>query len=263
MNAEISKRVLIESELRQALEEKQFQLYFQPVINLKTLRCVSVEALVRWIHPEKGLVPQDAFIPVADDTGLIIPLGLQIFSMAGDQAKQFLEQGLGDIKVAVNLSARQFHDPNLVGFVESHLNQSGLEASQLGLEVTESLLMDKVEDAISTLHQLKGLGFSLAIDDFGTGYSSLSYLKRLPIDTVKVDRSFVRDIPEDKSDMEITAAVIAMAHKLNLKVVAEGVEEVEQQQFLAKNRCNYAQGYFYSRPVPGPELLPIIRNMSS
>ena len=263
MNAEISKRVLMEAELRIALEEKQFQLYFQPVIDLEKLQCVSVEALVRWIHPEKGHIAPDEFIPVAEDTGLIIPLGEQIFAMACQQVKVLSDEGLGDIKVAVNLSARQFHDPNLIDIVKKHLANTQSTASQMGLEVTESLLMDKVEDAINTLGELKELGFTLSIDDFGTGYSSLSYLKRLPIDTVKVDRSFVRDIPSDKSDMEITAAVIAMAHKLNLRVVAEGVEDFEQQDFLAQNRCNYAQGYFYSKPVPAADLAGIIRKLSS
>ena len=261
MNSEVSKRVQLEAELRQALSSKQFELYFQPIIDLSSLRCVGVEALVRWHHPERGLVPPDEFIPVAEDTGLIIPLGEQIFAMACEQAVVLKQAGLSAIKIAVNLSARQFHDPNLIAMVKQYIDDFGLEARQLGLEVTESLLMDKVENAIVTLKELKALGFSLSIDDFGTGYSSLSYLKRLPIDTVKVDRSFVRDIPQDRNDMEITAAVIAMAHKLNLNVIAEGVEELEQQRFLIENDCNFAQGYYYSRPVPGSELVAVVDKM--
>src|SRR5690606_10692173 len=257
MNVELTRQLALESEIRQALQQQQFQLYFQPQMDLRENRLIGYEALLRWMHPKKGFIPPAEFIPVAEDSGLILPLGEWVLRTACEHIRLFTERGLlpEDGHVAVNLSPRQFHDPNLLTVIRDLLQTSGIKSHQLELEITESLLMENVDSTISTLNELKELGIILAIDDFGTGYSSLNYLKRLPIHVLKVDRSFVMDIPQDKDDMEITAAVIAMAHKLGLQVVAEGVELEAQAQFLRENNCDFVQGYFYGKPQPFSTLL--------
>ena len=201
----------------------------------------------RW--PTRGVVTPDQFISVIEDNGLIIPIGEWVLREACAQAKLLQDEGVEPVKVSINLSVQQFRDPHLLTLVKNILDETGLDAKWLELEITESMLVDNVNEVIRKLHELKSLGLSLAIDDFGTGYSSLSYLKSLPIDIVKVDRSFVCDIPNDQNDVEITAAVIAMAHKLKFKVVAEGVETEKQKIFLNNNGCDYAQGYFFSQPL--------------
>ena len=210
---------------------------------------VGYEALIRWEHPEQGPIPPSKFIPIAEATGLIVELGEWVLEAACRFSVKLQKQGkVGN--VSVNLSARQFKDSNMKRVLSDVLERTRMPAKLLHLELTESMLMGDVEAAISQLHQIKALGVSLSIDDFGTGYSSLSYLKRFPVDILKVDRSFVKDIPEDPNDMEITAAIIAMAQKLNLEVVAEGVETKEQVEFLANNNCYVVQGYYYSPPIP-------------
>lgn len=251
MNVELTRQLAMEAELRVALQLDQFELYYQPQIDLNNGKLIGYEALLRWIHPEKGFIPPSEFIPVAEDSGLILPIGEWVLRNACQHIKQFNESGLlpKEGHVAVNLSPRQFHDANLVTVISDLITSTGIESQQLEVEITESLLMENMDSTIATLNMLKQLGIILAIDDFGTGYSSLNYLKRLPIHILKVDRSFVMDIPHDKDDMEITSAVIAMAHKLGLQVVAEGVEIIEQADFLKENQCDYAQGYYYGKPM--------------
>lgn len=251
MNIELSRQLAMEAELRTALQQEQFELYYQPQIDLTNGKLIGYEALLRWHHPEKGFIPPSDFIPVAEDSGLILPIGEWVLRHACRDIKEFTDQGLLPIDghVAVNLSPRQFHDPNLVSVIKDMIISSGIQSQQLQAEITENLLMENVDATIATLNLLKELGIILAIDDFGTGYSSLNYLKRLPIHVLKVDRSFVMDIPKDKDDMEITSAVIAMAHKLGLKVVAEGVEISEQAEFLKENQCDFAQGFYYGKPM--------------
>ena len=263
MNVELSRQLALEAELRIALQQEQFELYYQPQINLNDGTLVGYEALLRWKHPEKGFIPPSEFIPVAEDSGLILPLGEWVIQHACLDIKQFIKEGLlpGDGHVAVNISPRQFHDPNLVTVIKDMIDSAGIESKHLQVEITENLLMENVEATIATLNMLKELGIILAIDDFGTGYSSLNYLKRLPIHVLKVDRSFVMDIPADKDDMEITSAVIAMAHKLGLTVVAEGVEIVEQAEFLKENQCDFAQGFYYGKPMSVVDLYKIIGNI--
>lgn len=257
MNVELTKQLALESEIRQALQQQQFQLYFQPQMDLAEDRLVGYEALLRWIHPKKGFIPPAEFIPVAEDSGLILPLGEWVLRTACEHIRLFTDKGLlpPDGHIAVNLSPRQFHDPNLLTLIRDLLHTTGIKSHQLELEITESLLMENVDNTITTLNELKELGVILAIDDFGTGYSSLNYLKRLPIHVLKVDRSFVMDIPQDRDDMEITGAVIAMAHKLGLQVVAEGVELKAQADFLRENNCDFVQGYYYGKPMPYAALL--------
>lgn len=262
MNVELSRQLAMEAELRIALQEEQFELYYQPQINLNNGTLIGYEALLRWKHPERGFIPPSEFIPVAEDSGLILPLGEWVLRYACKDIKQFRREGLlpSDGHVAVNISPRQFHDPNLVTVIKDMIDSAGIESKQLQVEITENLLMENVEATIATLNMLKELGIILAIDDFGTGYSSLNYLKRLPIHVLKVDRSFVMDIPADKDDMEITSAVIAMAHKLGLTVVAEGVEIVEQAEFLKENLCDFAQGFYYGKPMSVVDLYKVIGN---
>lgn len=254
MNIEALGRLFLENELRQAIEKQQFEIHYQPIINMNTQTIAGFESLVRWNHPSKGLISPEQFIYIAEETGLIVPLGEMIIKEACRQINKIHESGISKPKVAVNLSVRQFQDPNLPQIIESALSESGLPAKFLQLEITESMLLEDIDETIELLHVMKQFGVSISIDDFGTGYSSLSYLKKLPIDVIKVDKSFVRDIPEDSNDMAITAAVIAMAHKLQLQVVAEGVETHEQLNFLKNNSCDFIQGFLYSKPVPRKKL---------
>ncbi|MCW8909822.1 MAG: EAL domain-containing protein [Gammaproteobacteria bacterium] len=249
MNAKATRHLEIENELRMALDKDQIEIYFQPQVSIKNRELVGVEALVRWNHPERGILSPDQFIQVAEETGLIITLGWKILKQSCIQWCTMKSKGLEIPKMAVNLSSRQFRDPNLLEMIQAIFDRTGFNPLNLELEITESLLMDDMEHAISVLKQLKDIGISISIDDFGTGYSSLSYLKRLPIDSLKVDRSFITDIPNDKDDIAITAAVIAMAHKLRLKVVAEGVETQAQLDFLQKNHCDIGQGYLFGKPM--------------
>lgn len=251
MNRIVLEHIELENELENALIQNQFILTFQPKVNIHDFNVVGVECLLRWHHPVKGLIAPDKFIPIAEETGQILAIGDWVLQQACSKMALLIKNGymLATNKVAVNLSARQFTDPELLNRISNALKTSGLPASNLELELTESILMEDVENAISTMHSIKQLGITIAIDDFGTGYSSLSYIKRFPIDVLKVDRSFVMDIPDDQNDMAITAAVIAMAHKLNLTIVAEGVETKEQLSFLHSNRCNEGQGYFFSPPL--------------
>jgi EAL domain-containing protein (putative c-di-GMP-specific phosphodiesterase class I) len=214
-----------------------------------------MEALLRWQHPEKGMIQPDQFIGVAEETGLIIPIGKWVVRQACHMSKQLTAAGLGNLQVAINLSPKQFSDPDLVGSIAAILHEELLAPHLLELELTESLLLEATDDTRHQLSRLKSLGLTLAMDDFGTGYSSLSYLKKYPIDVIKIDRSFIKDIPENQDDMEITSAVIAMAHKLKLKVVAEGIETTAQLGFLRRQHCDIGQGYLFDRPIAAGELI--------
>jgi diguanylate cyclase (GGDEF)-like protein/PAS domain S-box-containing protein len=254
MNTKAQSKLRTENELREALESNRFELYYQPKVRLADQRITGVEALIRWHHPERGLLTPDKFISVAEETGVIVGMGAWVIQQACIAARDLTAQTGAPIQVAVNISTRQFRDPNLVNTVRRCIRESGIDPAQLEVEITETMLMDDAEAAAFTVERLHELGIKLAIDDFGTGYSSLNYLKRFPIDTVKIDRSFVMDIPTNADDMAITAAVISMAHRLSLVVVAEGVETTEQLKFLSEHDCEYGQGYYFSKPLPFAEI---------
>jgi predicted signal transduction protein with EAL and GGDEF domain len=247
----------LERFLRKALERDEFVLYYQPQINLETNQIIGAEALIRWNHPEKGMVSPAEFIPAAEETGLIIPIGEWALRTACYQNKLWQELGFPPITVSVNISPKQFFQSNLVEIVQKILEETGMESKYLELEITESMTMD-VESAISTLVGLKNLGAKISIDDFGTGYSSLNYLKQFPIDKLKVDQSFIRDSITDPHDETIVKTIIAMAHNLHLKVIAEGVETKEHISFLLQQMCTEAQGYYFSKPIPVSEFANIL-----
>ncbi len=239
----------LKTSLYSALKREEFLVYYQPQISMNTGKIVGAEALVRWKHHEKGLIPPTEFIPVAEKTGFIIPLGEWILQTACKQIQAWKNDGFSGLRVAVNLSPRQFHQPDLSSRVAQILEKIGLEPSSLELELTESLMVEDVSSAIATLTQLKNLGISLAIDDFGTGYSSLSYLTQYPFDALKIDRSFVRNITDDCKNAAIVKAIIEMAHSLRLEVIAEGVETETEKDFLWRSECDVMQGYFFSPPL--------------
>jgi EAL domain-containing protein (putative c-di-GMP-specific phosphodiesterase class I) len=259
MNEESLERVRIESAMRNALDRNEFVLHYQPQVDLATGEIVGMEALIRWRHPELGMVPPGRFIGVAEDTGLIVPIGAWVMRAACAQNKAWQDAGLGRLRVAVNLSARQFGASDLVPGIEAVLRDTGLDPSCLELELTESLFMSDVTPAVDLLHRMKALGVKLSIDDFGTGYSSLSYLSRFPIDVLKIDRSFVADITHDANDAAIVASIIALAHNLRLSVIAEGVETAEQLDYLRQQGCDQMQGYYFSRPLPVHEFEQLLR----
>jgi diguanylate cyclase (GGDEF)-like protein/PAS domain S-box-containing protein len=247
-------RLRTEYEIRQALDNDEFRLYYQPKVSLKSQRIVGVECLIRWDHPERGLISPDQFIEVAEETGSIIDIGSWVIEEACRAARILNNTHDRPVHISVNISPRQFRDPNLVTTIRRNIRETEMTPEHLELEITETMLMQEVDAAEETVRKLADLGVRLAIDDFGTGYSSLSYLKRFPINTVKVDKSFVVDIPQNQDDMAITRAVIAMAHQLKMEVVAEGVETREQLKFLIEQDCEYGQGYLFSRPLKISEI---------
>ena len=253
-------RLQLENQLRKAIEERQLEVYYQPKLCLATGRLHAAEALVRWNHPVMGMVPPGDFIGLAEETGLIAPMGEFVLRQACWQACEWQRQGLAPIRVSVNLSVYQLRQGKLVSLVRQVLDESGLEPHLLELELTESQLLDSVEHIIATFRQLHELGVKLAIDDFGTGYSSLSYLKRFPVDYVKIDQTFIRGLHEGSEDAAITRAIIVMAHSLDLQVVAEGVETCEQLRFLREQGCDEVQGYLISRPVPAAALAALLQD---
>jgi len=258
MNRNTQDRMRLVVDLRYALEKGEFLLHYQPKVSCASGAVTGFEALLRWQHPERGLVGPDAFIPALEETGLIVEVGAWVLAAACVQAKRWHDAGLGTPSVAVNISGRQIHVGDLCATVAKALAASGLDPAQLELELTESQLMKDAEGIIGLLRRLKAMGVSLSVDDFGTGYSSLAYLKRFPIDSLKVDRAFVRDIIADPNDVSITRAIITLAHSLKLKVVAEGVETEGQLGLLIANHCDEVQGYYFSRPLPAEQATALL-----
>jgi len=258
MNATAFERLVLEANLRRALERQEFVLHYQPQVTLVDGKIFGAEALIRWRHPEMGLVPPVKFIPLAEETGLIVPIGEWALRTACEQARAWQNEGLPPVRIAVNVSSPQFADPGFVATVDEILRTTGLPPKNLDLEVTESILMGDAEASSACLRQLKQLGVWLSVDDFGTGYSSLSYLRRFSLDTLKVDRSFLLNVPDDPDHVAITSAIIALAHSLHLGVIAEGVESAEQVRFLRPQGCYSAQGFLFSRPVPAEEFRELL-----
>lgn len=259
MSQRAIERIKMEGALRRALEQQQFELFYQPKVELKGGKIIGSEALIRWRHPDLGLVLPSRFIPIAEETGLIHAIGSWALKTACSQSKAWQEEGLTPFDIAVNLSAKQLKRGNLVKLVDQILRDTGLEGRYLELEITETMVMHDPERFIPILEDLKELGVKLSVDDFGTGYSSLSYLKRLPFDRLKIDQSFVRDIATDTNDAVIVQTVISLGHTLGLKVIAEGVETLEQLTFLCRHRCDDMQGYYSSRPVPAEQFGRLLR----
>jgi len=263
LNQAISERLELENSLRHALERDEFRVYYQPRIEVASGRIIGAEALIRWDCPDKGLIPPDSFISIAEETGLIIPIGQWVLHEACRQNSAWLRAGLPPISVSVNLSPIQFRHAGLVQSVADALQQANLDPAYLELELTESFVMHDAERINVAMQSLKALGVDIAVDDFGTGYSSLSYLKRFPVDRLKVDKSFVRDIDSDPDDAAIVRAIITLGHALGLKVVAEGVETRAHLEFLQQHGCDELQGYYYSRPVPAVEMETLLRGMTA
>jgi diguanylate cyclase (GGDEF)-like protein/PAS domain S-box-containing protein len=250
LNRSSEERMTLETGLRHAIERREFELYYQPQIDLQSMRIVGMEALLRWRHPERGMITPVSFMPVAEERGFIMILGDWVLRTACREARRFRDRGYPEFRVAVNISAKQFADDRLIDSVDAALAQSGLDRHCLELEITESVAMNDVDMTLALLHRLRKTGISIAIDDFGTGHSSLSYLKRWPIDALKIDRSFVEDLPDRFEDAAIVRSVIQLAQGLNLRVIAEGVETRPQLDFLRLHDCTEGQGYFFSFPLP-------------
>lgn len=257
MNTKAFERLSLENALRHALERNELFLHYQPQVDLRTGKITAVEALLRWRHPELGVISPLQFIPIAEETGMIIAIGEWVLHAACAQNKAWQAAGLPPFRIAVNLSARQLRQTSFIHVIERTLQETGLEPGYLELELTESMLMHNTENAIAMLAALDGMGIDLSVDDFGTGYSSLTYLKRLPINALKIDKSFVSDIPGDLDDAAIASTIIVMAHNLGIRVIAEGVETQEQRNFLGERACDAMQGYLFSRPVE-PEKIPLL-----
>jgi len=250
MQDSINARVALERDLHKAIEIQQFQLHYQIQVD-NSRRPFGAEALIRWIHPERGLVSPAQFIPLAEETGLILPIGQWVLESACAQLKAWQQDALTrDLVLSVNVSAKQFRKADFVTQVQAVVQRHAIKPMLLKLELTESLLQEDIEVTVATMNALNEIGIQFSLDDFGTGYSSLQYLKRLPLDQLKIDQSFVRDISTDSSDKAIVQTIIAMAHNLNLDVIAEGVETEEQRQFLLNNGCTHYQGYLFSKPLP-------------
>jgi EAL domain-containing protein (putative c-di-GMP-specific phosphodiesterase class I) len=257
MDAQAMERLELETDLRHAVERDELRVHYQPIVDLESGRLCEVEALIRWQHPERGMIPPLQFIPLAEETGLIIPIGRWILAEAARQTRQWQEEhpSLPPLTLSVNLSARQLQHPRLIEEISEVLAETGLDPASLRLEITESVVMEDAESTSVTLLRLKQLGIELAIDDFGTGYSSLSYLNRFSVDAVKIDRSFVSQIGTSSRDATIIRAIIALSKSLQLSVTAEGIESTEQLQQLRELGCNRGQGYLLAKPQP-PAAIP-------
>ena len=258
MNAKALARLSLESSLRRALDNREFLLHYQPQVDARSGAIIGAEALIRWRHPDLGLVSPLDFIPLAEESGLIVPIGEWVLQTACAELKAWQDAGNGVLRMAVNLSGRQFRQQDLVGTVQRAISTAGIDAQSLELEITESMLMQDASETTRLLDSLKALGVKLSVDDFGTGYSSLSYLKRFPLDALKIDRSFIRDIATDPDDAAITVAILAMAGGLGLEVVAEGVETIEQLTFLRNLNCQMIQGYLFSKPLSSEQMRALL-----
>ncbi len=258
MNGSSEKFLMLDAQLRQAFEQNHLAVYYQPQLDLQTGKLVGFEALLRWHHPEKGTIPPDDFIPLAEETGLIVPIGEWVLRSACAQNKRWQEEGLAPVRISVNLSPRHFRQGAVADQIEAILDSTGLDPHYLELEITESTIMSDIEMAIGTMQKLNDMGMQLAIDDFGTGYSSLGYLKRFPVAKLKIDKAFVQDITTNANDAAITKAIIALAHSMNLLAVAEGVETKEQLAFLKDHGCNEYQGFLFSKAVSASEATELL-----
>jgi diguanylate cyclase (GGDEF)-like protein len=260
MNASARKRLAVENELYRAIENKEMQLYYQPRINVITGNVVSLEALLRWENTDKGFIPPSEFIPIAEETGLIIPLGEWVLNTACRQKKDWEALELPPFSISVNISGKQFQQEKFIKTVSDVIQDSLIDPRDLELEITENVLMQNAGKTVDMLSELKEMGLQLSMDDFGTGYSSFSYLKQFPLDILKVDRSFVKDIPEKLESCTIVNAIISMAHSLNLTVVAEGVETKKQLVYLSNLRCDEIQGFYYSKPLSVDQITAFLEN---
>jgi EAL domain-containing protein (putative c-di-GMP-specific phosphodiesterase class I) len=260
MNAHAFARMELENRLRKAIECNELVLHYQPQVDIESHRITGMEALVRWQHPKLGLIPPAQFIPIAEETGLIVPIGDWVLRTACAQNKAWQDEGLPPTRVSVNISGRQFKQKDLVECVGNILLETGLSAEYLELEITETVAMEHADETVTKLHELKAMGIRISMDDFGTGHSSLSYLKRFPIDTLKIDKSFVQNLSAGSSDTTIATAISAMAHGLNLKVITEGVETEAQLDFLMGLHRDEVQGYYFSQPLPAEDLATLLRN---
>jgi EAL domain-containing protein (putative c-di-GMP-specific phosphodiesterase class I) len=258
MNAQIIERQALEGGLRRALDRREFLLHYQPKVNLRTGQMIGAEALIRWRHPERGVVAPQSFIPIAEETGLIVPIGQWVLREACRQAREWQAAGLRPVPVAVNISALEFRSKAFFDGVRGTLEETGLDPRFLELELTESVLMESVASTAEMLWELKAMGLRLAVDDFGTGYSSLSYLMHFPIDALKVDQSFVHEITAEGDTSPIITAVIAMGRSLKQRVIAEGVETGQQLAFLRAQHCEEGQGFHFSRPLPADRFAALL-----
>lgn len=249
----------LESALRHAITQNQFLLYYQPIVSLTSNKITGIEALVRWQHPEKGLIPPSEFIPLAEETGLIVSIGEWVLKKACMQSRAWYEAGYSKARIKVNFSARQFNDHKLPIQIDRIIKETGIVASALEIEITESIAMKNIDFSVYILNALNSMGIRISIDDFGTGYSSLSSLKRFPISTLKIDITFIREIGKSSDSEAITKAIIALAHNLNMETTAEGVETKKQLEFLRANSCDEIQGYLVSKPVPAEEMTELLR----
>jgi EAL domain-containing protein (putative c-di-GMP-specific phosphodiesterase class I) len=256
-------RVKLEADLHRALQRQQFALHYQPKFNAGMQRIHSAEALIRWLHPERGLVCPERFIPLAEESGLIVPIGEWVLHEACRQVRSWQDQGLPPLRVAVNISGVQFRRVDLVDTVGRALDNAGIDPRYLEIELTETAVMSDPEESVDTLQRLSRMGVIVSVDDFGTGYSSMSYLRRFPIDKLKIDRSFITNVLTSTDDAAIVQAIISLAHSLRLKVVAEGVESAEQVQFLQKHGCDHYQGYYFSKPVDAGTFTEMLRTSAS
>ena len=262
MNERVESQLVLEAGLQRAVRNDEFVLHYQPRVSSATRRVVGVEALLRWQHPERGLVPPGEFIPLLEETGLIVPVGARVLTAACRQNRAWQDAGLPPMRVSVNISSRQFRTGSLEETIREALRASGLAPEWLEIELTESLLVENSEHAVAVMERLKAIGVEISIDDFGTGYSSLGYLKRFPIDSLKIDRSFVKDLRTSATDAAIVDAISALAHSLGLGLVAEGVEEAGQADFLRARYCTEMQGYLFGRPVPPEEMADAVRRLA-
>lgn len=262
MNSRVGAWIKTVSELHRAVDDQQFEMYFQPQIDARTEEVIGVEGLIRWNHPERGCIGPDQFIPIAEDTGLIWPIGKIVIEQCCEAARLLAARASNTIRVAINISPKQFQKDNLRTLLIEQCERHGISNRQIELEITEGLLMENTDKSESIMRDLVKEGFTFSIDDFGTGYSSLAYLRRFPITTLKVDRSFVTDLPDDPDASALSRAIIHLAHSLRLDVVAEGVETAEQLEFLKDEGCEFIQGYYYSKPMPLDELMPWIEEFS-
>lgn len=259
INEAVQRRLTVEMQLRHALNRNEFILHYQPQYDVKSLRFVGVEALVRWQHPEIGTISPTEFIPAAEETGIIVSLGEWILETACRQAVAWQQTGYANfLRMSVNLSTRQLSEPSFVDMVKAVINETGLSPELLELELTESMLMNKSQEVLDCLFTLRKMGVGLSIDDFGTGYSSLSYLSRYPITSVKIDQSFTKGIPEDKRATTLTRTIISMGREMGMRVIAEGVETERQMKFLDEHRCDEIQGFLLSKPVSADDLIILL-----